>query len=580
MVDFAAGFLNLEFGKFILIVKERDLAARIKGRSVWRIKATGLVPIYKKNVLSLDEEEHERASADAITRLLASGHFFYSIDVDLTNGPQRFFAKGFRQQTTINFPTVDVNRFFHYEKKFLFNLNILNCFLKPETIPFILPAIHGYVGSKTLTLGNERIHLVIISRVSTGRPGIDSSGLDEDAEVAKEVETETIIFSRKRISSFRQLRGSVPIQWKDVSILRETIEIPDDQRLELLKEYLEKLTSFYGGNLYVVDLLRLPVPAEVKLGETLEKMLMEIGDDNVEYFHCNGAAIRQSDIYQRFLTEVQKATKQQQFFSCPIDNNGTFVGTPMLQKGLFRVHCLDCADLSSLFQFSIAKDVTIKMLRLTNPAILASEELMIDVANLWKANSDAISLIFLGTVSLKRYRSMYLPQKFFDTMIQPLNWMKDGATEISRAYLHNIQRDHRQEAFKILFDPDAGENMALEYTIANTLPKGKSLAILHRKRVIFRENTQSTPVAAVLLLRRLIAPREVKSFGSFAAALIWVSLGRLLRKMGYLDFLNQELTDEFENVALDEAILKSSIADILEELNDHPHTIHRKMSLG
>ncbi|KAJ3218194.1 hypothetical protein HDU67_006456 [Dinochytrium kinnereticum] len=570
------GLIDLDFEKLVIVVTDRELAARLKGRSVWRVAGIKFISVFKKSVLSLDQEEHVKVTSEALTRLFTAGQSFYSIDVDLTNGPQRFLAKGYRQQSTLNFPNFDSESVLrHMERRFLFNRNILAPILRPKAGSFILPIVHGFVGSTTLAIGTTKIHIVVISRVGTGRAGLNFRGIDEFGEAAGEVETETIIFSRKRISAFRIVRGSVPLFW-----ISDDIDDPDGfqhlnspESISALKAHLERLREFYGGDVSVVDLLRLDVKHEVTLGKALEDSLLELNCKDVEYFHCNGSAINpSSDSLIRFLKELQRSLSKQHFFSCAIDGQGAFIGNAELQRGIYRVNCIDGMDLSNLVQYSLTMEAIGKMLEFMGLPSKISKAERTKVGLLWAANGDSLSMNFLGTYSLNSSRILYTSwnSNVFSRSIQRA---RDAFIQISRTYLDKIQSDNRQEAYDILFGGESlfdGEPIEdLESGDDETSASEKTKrAIMKRKCITLSEHSQATPIAALLLLRRLLAPKEVKSAGTFGAAFVWVIMFKILKKINpdAMPFQKSTCTGSvsLSNGLGKGAPYRSSIADILD----------------
>jgi hypothetical protein len=54
------GMLDISFARYVLVVTEKELAAKVKWRSIWRIRGVGTVQVYREDRLSLENEEHEK----------------------------------------------------------------------------------------------------------------------------------------------------------------------------------------------------------------------------------------------------------------------------------------------------------------------------------------------------------------------------------------------------------------------------------------------------------------------------------------------------------------------------------------
>lgn len=84
---------------------------------------------------------------------------------------------------------------------------------------FVAVCIHGFVEIKPVYIDSARqtVKLAVISRRSTGRVGTryHSRGIDMQGHVSNFVETEQIIIDgTDRISSLLQVRGSIPLYWR------------------------------------------------------------------------------------------------------------------------------------------------------------------------------------------------------------------------------------------------------------------------------------------------------------------------------------------------------------------------------
>ena len=76
----------------------------------------------------------------------------------------------------------------------------------------LVSIMQGFVGFQTVSLEGRQWKVAIISRLSSNRAGtrFNARGIDDDGNVSNFVETEFLIFNQTFITSFLQLRGSIP----------------------------------------------------------------------------------------------------------------------------------------------------------------------------------------------------------------------------------------------------------------------------------------------------------------------------------------------------------------------------------
>jgi hypothetical protein len=78
--------------------------------------------------------------------------------------------------------------------------------------------IQGFVGKFEIYVQGKKLTMMLISRRSAKMAGTRylSRGIDEQAEVANFVETEQVVLYENYAFSYAQVRGSVPLFWKQV----------------------------------------------------------------------------------------------------------------------------------------------------------------------------------------------------------------------------------------------------------------------------------------------------------------------------------------------------------------------------
>ncbi|KAJ3332864.1 hypothetical protein HDU76_012788 [Blyttiomyces sp. JEL0837] len=477
------GLLDLGFGKYILSVDSKELAATMRAHSVWRLKGIKIIPIKRRAYLSLDEEEHEKVSLERVTTLLTSGHFYFSINVDLTNGCQRAYDKGVRD-TAQSASITSQMEFAHLESRYIFNI------------------------------------------VSRDRAGAQfHRGLNADGQCAIEVETEIIHGATSMLSSFRMIRGSLPLIWRyntDMS-QRKRLDLADAAGVEskqALVKHLENLLQRYGANITIIDLLSAESVDLEALGKIFETTIMDLDRSDIDYLHFNGSKLSGDEkTLDIAMKDVRKYLDKQGFF-CAHSNGRSLQHIFSAQKGIFRINGLNCVDTTNSLEYRIGLEVLSRIIHLHSGGyshIFTSREKR-EISKLWDENGDAIAFLYMGTSSIYRCNpnSSWIPLGLG-------NIVRYHTVRISRSYMTTFQEDVRQEGFDLVL----GRNLTSTDPIENLRH-----AIETRRRILFFEVCQRPSVAFILVLRRLYAPHTIRGITSFTAASGWLMLYILLRKLG------------------------------------------------
>lgn len=111
------------------------------------------------------------------------------------------------------------------DERFFWNKRALGAVLSagPAARAFVTPVINGLVLSTPCSLAGTEVELVLISRRACTRQGtrFNMRGADETGAVANYAETEQIVLLPDgAVSSFVQVRGSVPLLWEQPASLK------------------------------------------------------------------------------------------------------------------------------------------------------------------------------------------------------------------------------------------------------------------------------------------------------------------------------------------------------------------------
>jgi hypothetical protein len=212
--------------------------------------------------------------------------------------------------------------------------------MQPETYPFVLPIICGYVGSSMLQVEEQLLHIVLISRCSYHRAGPNfRRGVDHLGESAIEVETEIMLLSHSEVCSFRMLRGSIPLIWRTIQGDGEALPKLDlrdsasDSSSDAMRLHLDKIASTYGPHISIIDLLDTHRPDYAELGKIFELSLMKLQKSYLSYHHMS-KSLFDKKVWADLLKDITPDFRKQGFFNAHLDDVNSM--PHLIQRGIFR----------------------------------------------------------------------------------------------------------------------------------------------------------------------------------------------------------------------------------------------------
>eukprot|EP01038_Epipyxis_sp_PR26KG_P012814 gene12814-17178_t len=291
------GCIRLTESFYITIITKASIVASINGQFIYTIQDTALIPVVYKLRNTMEETTYRKL----VEKMNFNRGYYFSYSYDVTQSLQNNIIQSYNihdnnsYSINMNYSSLkghDDNRFIwnHFLLTFLHELdNIsqygdnINC--------WIIHLIQGFVYQKTIQLYDfKKIKYSIISRRSRRFAGTRylRRGVNEDGDVANEVETEQIITLENgsicRSTSLVQLRGSIPLYWAHQNLYSPTPSIhmdEMDESMSPLRLHMSNLTNRYGNSLYFLDLIKqLDSNREVPLGiayrSCLEKLKFSI----------------------------------------------------------------------------------------------------------------------------------------------------------------------------------------------------------------------------------------------------------------------------------------------------------------
>ncbi|XP_060090313.1 synaptojanin-1 isoform X2 [Heteronotia binoei] len=416
------GVLRLNLGDtllhYLVLVTGCMSVGKIQDSEVFRVTSTDLIS------LRIDPSDEERISE--VRKVLNSGNFYFAwssagVSLDLSLNAHR----SMQEQSTDN-------RFFWNQSLHLHLKHYgVNC------DDWLLRLMCGGVEIRTIYAAHKQAKACIISRLSCERAGtrFNVRGTNDDGHVANFVETEQVIFLDECVSSFIQIRGSVPLFWEQPGLQVGSHRVRMSRGFEAnapaFDRHFHTLKNIYGKQI-IVNLLG---------SKEGEHMLSKAFQSHLKASeHANDIQMVNFDYHQ--MVKGGKAEKLhsilkpqiQKFLECGFFY---FDGKEIqrYQSGTVRTNCLDCLDRTNSVQAFIGLEMLTKQLEILGLAekpqlVTRFQEVF---RSMWSVNGDSVSKIYAGTGALEGKAKL-----------------KDGARSVTRTIQNNFFDSSKQEAIDVL----------------------------------------------------------------------------------------------------------------------------------
>jgi phosphatidylinositol-bisphosphatase len=310
----------------------------------------------------------------------------------------------------------------------------------------------GSIEIKTVYARHKQARIAIISRLSCRRAGtrFNVRGCNDDGYVANFVETEQVIYLDDEVTSFVQIRGSVPLFWEqpgmNVGAHKVKLSRSIESSADVYEKHVKSLTDCYG-NIIFINLLG-GANSNSKENESALSYAFEQKHSTSAFSFIPFVAF---DYHQEFKSNGDKSLQKLKNSVNPyLDSFGLFYakGNSVVkhQTGTMRINCTDCLDRTNCIQKFFALEVLAKQLEFlcqneTDQIISRFEEVF---QQLWVNNGNEISRIYAGTGA-----------------IQGGSKLLDGARSAARTIQNNLLDSSKQEGFDILLSGNAFNNELL-----------------------------------------------------------------------------------------------------------------------
>uniref|UniRef100_A0A673YRG4 phosphoinositide 5-phosphatase n=1 Tax=Salmo trutta TaxID=8032 RepID=A0A673YRG4_SALTR len=388
------GVLRLNLGDSML----HSLVVAAGCSSVGKVQDSEVFRVTSTEFVSLKNDPSDDDRIADVRKVLNSGNFYFA-----------WSSSGISMDLSLNAHQVDVylvsprNQSLHLHLKHYG----VNC------DDWLLRLMCGGVEIRTIYAGHKQAKACVISRLSSERAGtrFNVRGANDDGQVANFVETEQVIFLDDQVSSFIQIRGSIPLFWEQPGI-----QVTGWVIINLLgmKEGEHMLSKAFQSHL--------------KASEHAGAVRMI----NFDY-HQMVKGGKADKLHSVLKPQLNKFLDDCSFFYYSGER-----GVTKSQSGTLRTNCLDCLDRTNSVQAYFALEMLPKQLEdmgLTEkPQLVARFQEVF--RSMWTVNGDSVSKIYAGTGALDGKAKG--------------GKLKDGARSVTRTIQNNFFDSSKQEAIDIL----------------------------------------------------------------------------------------------------------------------------------
>ncbi len=399
-VDGIVGAITLVAGTYLIVVTESLFVTNILEHQIYKVTDVDFILVQQNASRRHDSNYLEMLK----TILVKEEAFYFSPTTNICLNLQDNFSKNSRP---------------HAAKKFFWNHHLSTKLISMGLQSFVLPMIRGLVQCYNdcyINNQNDRFTFGMITRTSCKRAGTryNCRGIDEHGHAANFVETEQFIIYQGQLSSFVQVRGSVPILWSQTpdgwKDYTPQIKLESQYALghaNVFEKHVSDLKKSYPGDLICLDLCN--AMNEQKL-TVMYRRLSE--DANIKYIHFDLHLLCQGLNFERLEERLDKIPEFNSigYFKYKFGEQEllSFDQEPVLKKqqGVFRTNCLDCCDRTNLTQSYIAKKVLLAQLfdlgiiGTKTISLLAYPKLERVFNHFWTSNGDIVSKLYTGTGAL------------------------------------------------------------------------------------------------------------------------------------------------------------------------------------
>lgn len=436
------GTIKLIGGSYFIVATHRIFVGNINGQVIWRLAGYDIIPYIPSTMhLTTIQREQNDIYLSMIRKTLDTPFFYFSYSYDLTHTLQRLHSCP---------PDFLKNGLFERaDPRFVWNGFILRNFQCYDMNKFTLPLVQGFISINNAYVNGRPFSWIIISRRSIQMAGtrLFCRGLNDFGHCANYIETEQIVEYNFQKVSYVQIRGSIPLFWRQTPNLKykpvpEIISGKD--HLSACTRHFDAQLIHYGRQI-IINLINQKYPEGV-LELAYKDLIATIGNPSIRYesfdFHKECKKMR----WDRLNILINRlAHEQDEFAFFHLREDGILLSS---QDGIFRTNCIDNLDRTNVVQSMLARrslnQVLTKLEILQNgqkfETTSPSFEMLFKAV--WADNADMISIQYSGTGALKT--DFTRTGKRTTTGL-----LKDGMNSLTRYFLNNFKDGFRQDGIDL-----------------------------------------------------------------------------------------------------------------------------------
>ncbi|GMN40355.1 hypothetical protein TIFTF001_009565 [Ficus carica] len=373
------GTIKLLAGTYIIVITSRKEVGNFLGFPVYKVMSMKFLSCNEALKQSTSQEKRDEAYFMTLLKTVESTPgLYYSYETDTTLNLQRRWklAEGWMAKPTWK----------QADPRFVWNKNLLDELIEHK-------------------LKESPATLTLVSRRCTRRLGTRMwrRGANLEGDVANFIETEQLVEINGLISSFLQIRGSIPLLWEqivDLSYKPRLRVINHEQTSEVVERHFHDLIQRYGETIAIdlTDKQGDEGELSAAFASEMEK-LPDVRYISFDFHHICGSS--NFDNLQLLYDQISEEFEKQGYFL--VDAEGYILEE---QKGIIRSNCIDCLDRTNVTQSYLAqKSLNLQLQRI---GVLNSSECISMFAEeyakfraMWAEQGDEISLEYAGTYALK-----------------------------------------------------------------------------------------------------------------------------------------------------------------------------------
>lgn len=229
---------------------------------------------------------------------------------------------------------------------------------------WITPVIYGYVNISDTRLSGEVVKLALISRRSHKHAGTryNARGITDSGTVANYVETEQILKLNNKLYSIVIIRGSAPVFFEQNALdMRIIISRNPTMTSPAFMKHLNEIQQDFKY-IMMMNLMSENKKGEESISANFKNQFLVNNITNCKYHIFDIHDVCKKDDFGKledYINDKLIKIIENFNFYCEESNFDKTI-THSIQKGVFRINCLDCLDRTNIFQSRICWEILIQ----------------------------------------------------------------------------------------------------------------------------------------------------------------------------------------------------------------------------